>query len=398
MLNTLGRTVLLALIFLAPAAFAAEKSEAPKKTSPLAVQGPRPKPVATPNPEAIAKSLDRGIEFLLKRQNKDGSWGSASINRPQEVYAPVPGAHYAFRAAVTGMAISALIETGGDRADVNQALDRAEAYLFKNLPRVRRQDASTYYNTWSHTYAIQALVRMLHRKPDDAEREKKIRAAIRQQIGMLDRYEVVDGGWAYYDEYGTKKPSGSSMSFLTAAALVALKEAQDVGEKVPPRLIERAKASLLRQRRPDFSYCYGEYLKYYNLKINQPGSSIGRSQACNYALRIWGDPQVTDAVIKNWLDRLFARNGWLSIARKYPIPHESFFQNSGYFFYFAHYYAGLCIEALPPGDRGPFQDQLAHILLRLQEKDGSWWDYPLYNYHQEYGTAYALMALGRCRR
>jgi hypothetical protein len=239
---------------------------------------------------------------------------------------------------------------------------------------------------------------MLHRKPDDAEREKKIRAAIRQQIEMLERYEVVDGGWAYYDEYNTKKPSGSTMSFLTAAALVALKEAQDVGEKVPPRLIERAKASILRQRRPDFSYCYGEYLKYYNLKINQPGSSIGRSQACNYAMRIWGDPQVTDAIIKNWLDRLFARNGWLSIARKYPIPHESFFQNSGYFFYFAHYYAGYCIEALPPGDRGPFQDQLAHVLLRLQEKDGSWWDYPMYNYHQEYGTAYALMALSRCRR
>jgi hypothetical protein len=33
----------------------------------------------------------------------------------------------------------------------------------------------------------------------------------------------------------------------------------------------------------------------------------------------------------------------------------------------------------------------------VQEKDGSWWDFPLYNYHQQYGTAFALMTLGRCR-
>ncbi|MBN2577601.1 MAG: terpene cyclase/mutase family protein [Pirellulales bacterium] len=389
------RMIVCILLLSVSAGLAAEEG---KKTSPLAEQGPRPRPVPTPAAGEIDKSLKRGVEFLLKRQNKDGSWGSASINRPSEVTAPVPGAHYAFRAATTGLAISGLIEAGGDRAGVGQALDRAEDYLFKNLHRIRRQDAETYYNTWSHAYAIQALVRMLSRKPDDAERAKKIHALIRSQIEMLDRYEVVDGGWAYYDDYGTKKPSGSSMCFVTATVLVAFQEAQGVGETIPPRLIERAKASILRHRRPDFSYCYGEYLKYRTMPINQPGSSIGRSQACNYAMRIWGDASVSDAIVKNWLNRLFARNGWLSIARKYPIPHESFFSNSGYFFYYGHYYAALCIELIPPADRGPFQDQLAHVLLKLQEKDGSWWDYPLYNYHQEYGTAFALMALERCRR
>ena len=48
-------------------------------------------------------------------------------------------------------------------------------------------------------YAIQALVRMLERKPDDQDRRQKVMALMQHQIGMLDRYELVDGGWAYYD-------------------------------------------------------------------------------------------------------------------------------------------------------------------------------------------------------
>ena len=37
--------------------------------------------------------------------------------------------------------------------------------------------------------------------------------------------------------------------------------------------------------------------------------------------------------------------------------------------------------------------------MKLQEKkEGDWWDYPLYDYHRQYGTAMAVMALQRCLR
>jgi hypothetical protein len=36
--------------------------------------------------------------------------------------------------------------------------------------------------------------------------------------------------------------------------------------------------------------------------------------------------------------------------------------------------------------------------MAVQEKDGSWWDYPLYNYHRPYGTSFALMSLRCCRK
>jgi len=395
--NRLAWMILFVLVVLP--LMAGEEKPAAVKHWPLAETGPRPLPVPTPPAADIDAAVGRGLDFLLKTQNKNGSWGSADIYRPGDIYAPVPQSHQAFRAAVTSMCISALIEVGGQRPEIINSLDRAEDWLFQNLPHVRRATPDVFYNVWTHAYSIQALVRMLGRKTDDAQRARKIHELIRQQIDLLDRYETVDGGWGYYDfKAHTKKPSDSSNSFVTAAVLIALAEAKKVGEDAPQRLIDRGKASIIRQRKPDFSYDYGEYLKYVpQMSINLPGGSLGRSQACNAAMRIWGDKEVTDAIIKNWLDRLFARNGWLDMGRKRPIPHESWFYVAGYFFYFGHYYAAECIELLPQADRPPFQDQLAHVLLAVQEKDGSWWDFPMYDYHQQYGTAFALMSLGKCR-
>jgi hypothetical protein len=81
------------------------------------------------------------------------------------------------------------------------------------------------------------------------------------------------------------------------------------------------------------------------------------------------------------------------MGRKKPIPHESFVQVVGYFFYFGHHYGALCIGQLAVSDQPRYQDQLAHLLARLQESDGSWFDYPLYSYHKPYGTAFALLSL-----
>ncbi len=52
-------------------------------------------------------------------------------------------------------------------------------------------------------------------------------------------------------------------------------------------------------------------------------------------------------MIKNWLYRLYVRNGWLDIGRKRPIPHEAWMQVAGYFYYYGHYYAALSLEQLP---------------------------------------------------
>lgn len=397
------------LVWSAPAAFAADAAPPTIDKAATTSKGPRvfdgsdapkPKPVAQPAPEAIVKSIRRGVEYLIAKQNKDGSWGTAHRTKGLDIYAPAPGAHQAFRTGTTALCVQALLETGGTAPDALAALERGEAWLLENLPKLRRATPEAIYNNWGHAYGIQALAAMLGRKPDDQARTARIRGEIAQQIAMLKRYECVDGGWAYYDMAAhTQQPSGSTISFVSATGLIALRRAKEVGVEAPERMIRRAIDSIVRQRKPDFSYCYGEYLKMRPMHpVNRPGGSLGRSQACNLALRLWGDKSVTDAVLETWLDRLFARNLWLDIGRKRPIPHESWFMVAGYFFYYGHYYAALCIEQLPAAERPERQDHLAQILLKLQESDGCWWDFPLYDYHQAYGTAFALMSLQRSRR
>ncbi|MBN2022442.1 MAG: terpene cyclase/mutase family protein [Pirellulales bacterium] len=387
----------LLLLLLALSARAGDSQPAsPERFDPDA---PRPAEIAPPSAEEIDEAIRRGVDFLLARQNPGGSWGSARNTKDLNIYAPAPGSHHAFRAAVTSLCVCGLIDSGDPRPEVAQAIDRAEAWMAEHLPTLRRAQPDAIYNTWGHAYSLQAMARLCRRHADEPERQAKIKALMARQIELLGRYECIQGGWCYYDmEAETKQPSGPTMSFVTATVLVALAEARDVGVDVPRPMVDRAMASILRQRKPDFTYLYGEYLKMRPMReINRSTGGLGRSQACNLAMYLWQDKDTTHAVMRTWLDRLFARNLWLDIGRKRPIPHESWAQVAGYFYYYGHYYAAGCIEQLDQSERPYFQRHLAHILLRLQEKDGSWWDYPLYDYHQQYGTGFALMTLARCR-
>jgi hypothetical protein len=404
-----GALLVLVAVGNTEAAGLADGPQAPLENMSSTAEVTLPKPDLHPKPLApipdgqIKAAIERGVDFLLKDQNVDGSWGSPERTKDLNIIAGL-GSHHAFRTAVTALCVSALIEVsvqpGTLRSPdaVRAAIERGEEFLFRELPLVRRDSPMLIYNIWAHAYGIQAMVRMHGRLPGDRARRTRIEELIRGQFDRLARYEAAEGGWGYYDfSAGTQRPNSDSCSFVNATVLVAFHDAKQIGVTPPEKLVKRGVEGIIQQRKPDFSYLYGWYLRYRPMMgINLPGGSLGRSQACNLATRLWGDRKITDAVLTEWLDRLIVRNGWLDIGRKRPIPHESHFMVAGYFYYYGHYYATLCVKLLPESQR-PFY-QLAQILLGHQEKDGSWWDYPLYNYHQQYGTAFALMSLQHCRK
>ncbi|GHT32001.1 hypothetical protein FACS1894214_3690 [Planctomycetales bacterium] len=379
---------------------------------PLAVQGVKAQHLENPpSKDDILKGIGRGVNFILSRQNENGSWGTPKQTKQLNIYAPGTS-HDAFRAGTTALCLWALLEVeqaakqnnapfslkelGIDSDRLTSAIDKCEWWMRDNIPKLRRSADDALYNVWGHIYSIHSLLKMEERYPDDKERKEQIHSLIVNQIEKLQRYETLNGGWFYYDDGKTARPSETTASFVSAAGLIALKEAQKKGIEVPQKLIDTTMSSLKRQRLGDFSYLYGEYLwKTPRQGINRPAGSLGRSQSCNLAMRIWGDKEITDEVLINWLNRLYARNGWLDVGRKRPRPHESHFQIAGYFFYYAHFYAALCIQELPEKEQPVFKEFLADVLLGLQEKDGSWWDFPLYDYHQQYGSGFAVLSLLR---
>ena len=147
-------------ITLAPAADRVNINTQAKQPS-LAETGPRPQPVPRPDPADIEKALCKGVDFLVKTQNKNGSWGSPALLSGVPIYAPVPGGFEAYQCAVTAMCVSALIETGGEgEGEPAKTLERGETWLVDNLPKLRRGSPDVLYNIWSHIYGIQAFVRM----------------------------------------------------------------------------------------------------------------------------------------------------------------------------------------------------------------------------------------------
>ncbi len=171
----------------------------PVAPNPSLLDAPKLPAVSTPPATEIQQALDRGVQFLVQDQNKNGSWGSVENTKDLNIFAPVPGAHHAFRSAVTSLCLCALLELESERDDVKETIDRGEQWLLENLPKLRRADPVAIYNVWGHAYGIQALVKMHGRYPDDTQRQEKIAEAIKTQYDLLDRYESVDGGWGYYD-------------------------------------------------------------------------------------------------------------------------------------------------------------------------------------------------------
>lgn len=379
--------------------------EAPAPPEPLeqpaAPDSLPPLPAITPPTLAtVDAAITRGVDHLISSQNANGSWGGATQTKGLNIYAPLPGAHHAFRTGSSALALYGLLKSGDARPETLATIDRAEAWMIKQLPRLRRADFTTTYNVWGHAYGLRALSALhQHRAGDDAKQSILKNLAI-QQLEMLERYEDVNGGWGYLDFEGfTQKPSGLPTSFTTATVLVGMHEAREVlGVKLPETEVQRSLRSIRQQQTPDHAYVYSFNHRYRpRVYINRPGGSLGRSQACSAALRYFGDDTITDEILKTWLDRLILRNGWLDIARKRPVPHETHFSNSGYFYYYGHFYAMDCIGFLPETDRSVYYQHISRILLGKQEKDGSWWDYPLYSYHKPYGTGYVLATLASCR-
>ncbi len=357
---------------------------------------PAQQPVAVDlgTPAASQAGIDKALAFLVRSQNPDGSWGSKSCDTTFEMGFAVE-THYAWNVAAHGLATMTLLQAK-ETPERRATLDRAVQWLCK----CRMTQRGTNWDNdavWGWLYGLVGTVAVAQdpRFQTDAWRGP-VAYRGREFAGWLAKNQEPTGGFGYYDDPPyTRRPKWGT-SFSTAAVVPALQFAQQLGWLPDAATQERAMDYVRKCRLPNGAYSYdltpiprvtgGE-------NVNDVKGSLGRIQVGNWALAQGGDASITPAVVKRGLEQFFEHHRFLAVARMRPVPHEAYYQNAGYFFYFGHYYCGLAIELLPTAEREGFRAQLRRRLLETQRADGSYCDFLGASYMVTAATAFATMGL-----
>jgi hypothetical protein len=353
---------------------------------------------------SVGLAIQSGVRWLLDNQNDDGSWGSHHSARPEEVLASIPHSQEAFRVATTALCVMALSDANIATAESAKSADRALDFLLEHYD-VKRQSPLEHYNVWAFGFGLQCFGERLAKNPEDP-RAAKFRDASKKLVERLGQMQTLDGGWGYLsmNDVPTAQPSDTSMAFTTATCLVGLDRAKKIGIEMPDAMKTRAIDEIERSRLSDGAFVYGDYLQYRpRLLVNRVKGSACRAPACLYALDLFRRELKRGSVdpkdLSNALEDLLVRHAaFQKQGVRRPIPHESDYQISGYFYLYGHAYAAYVLERLPAADQARLWPLVADAVLYCREPDGSFWDYPLYSYHKPYGTAFALLALARVPR
>ncbi len=221
----------------------------------LPAQAPESKSDATADVAAARDGVDRALAFLVKVQQKDGSFGPGVLENLMDSGFSVE-TYYDYQLAADALACVALLESE-QTPERRTALERGLRHLCTaRMPR--RGSAWDNDENWAGLYGTVATVRAAQdaRFPPDSELGSSIDARGRAFVALLVRNQSPEGGWAYYDDPPISRRPTWSTSFCTALVLPALRDAVALGWLQDDAVVQRAKRYVDRCALPGGAYEY----------------------------------------------------------------------------------------------------------------------------------------------
>lgn len=306
---------------------------------------------SAPSPEATAAAIERGLAFLLARQNRDGSWDAQMHERN------VP--HHDYRNGPTALVLYTLLKCKLRRD--HPAIQRALAYLTTATPE----------RTYALSVQLQALAAL-----EDERLLPRIQELTKR---LLDARVERKGGW----EYPGFTPGMVDLSNTQYAAL-GLRAAASAGVKVPLAVWSGlAQCALEFQEKPyavEVAQAAGETgtgkreiagFAYKTDRSSAPSASMTAAGIATLTIATQGLGKQIDADLARRAERARAQGlAWLA-------THWSVSENAGgdsvwlyYYLYGLERIAAL-LELEHIGGHGWYSEG-ATQLLKLQKGDGSW--------------------------
>ncbi len=297
----------------------------------------------------IETSIRRGLEYLARTQNRDGSWRSA-------------GGYGSYPVAMTALAGTALACSGSTttRGPYAIKIRRCVDYLLRNamgngLITSLQEEARPMYG---HGFSLVFLAQV-YGIEEEVARQHQVHRVVKNAVDLVSRSQSAAGGWLYApDDNGDE---GS----VTITQVQGLRAARNSGIAVSTKVIKAAIQYIADCQNADGGISYSK---------SSRGSSrpaiTGAAVAVLYNAGKYDDPMAEKALA-------YAK-------RTLPVS------NSGGHHYYAHYYLAQALYQRGGKDWDQYYSDMSKWLMRQQQADGAWQGDGV---GATYGTAVALTIL-----
>ncbi len=307
----------------------------------------------------VESSVDRGLEWLAKHQQVDGSFPSADAAQP----------------AVTSLAVMAFLsrghlpESGRYGSQLAKAIDfvlstqRSRGY-FSLLPVNPPATHLTPGQTVHYNHAIAGLMLGEVYGMTTGERSHQIEAALNKALVYHREVQTWEkavpsdhGGWRY--GYPEVKSTSSDMS-VTGWALMFLRSARNAEFNVPSQYFDEGLAYVERCYEPDTKQHDKGVFRY------RPMASAGPDETPSLSLANTSSAMLT-LILGGRHDQPGVAAGvrWLR-SRAYPSPWQSSY------YYLSTYYSSQAVSQVGGETWNEIFPQISRQLLAEQDADGAW--------------------------